>query len=47
MLCFLVNNLIESDDYLNLVEEKLVLTNSINIFNNTYENQKLDPNITN
>lgn len=46
MLCFLINNLIESDDYLNLVEEKLLLSNTNNILNKIQNNKKIDPNVT-
>lgn len=46
MLCFLINNLIESDDYLNLVEEKLLLSNTNNILNKIQNDKKIDPNVT-
>lgn len=46
MLCFLINNLIESDDYLNLIEEKLLIPNVIYKNNNDQTSIKIDPNIT-
>lgn len=39
MLCYLINNLIKSDDHLNLLEEKLTLPYTIRKINYNSNNQ--------